>query len=367
MVNHETFNVRAVDDLPHRDIIEAEDELWENNGWLFRGSDGDHEFMVWSALYWFKGAPGGQFAVDEVCFPQTIFIEGEYPEADRTVMHDNDFLIAGTHFSEYLTPHEVSTSSGEEETRWAIADREHVSRPPTWAVVGEQAGVELELEYEATGPAYWVDQTLKQIDGYQATARGSGTIRLDDAVYHPEGYGQHEKFYFINPNKMQDVYGRGDWIGGDWWRWHVGFQDDVQVFVTIYPESEKAIGRVIVNGETYNFDYEQITFHDIAYWNDPRSGITIPVEWHINMRSEDAIIDYTANAYARAYYLWDYLNEGIQVLYWQIASGKGVFQTADGEVRDLDLSYMGHTRRPWLRFGKNDRRKQGGLGTSVSG
>lgn len=353
-----SYNVNPLDDRVHRDAVSEDEELWENHGWLFRGADDDHEFMLWDALYLIKGAPDGQFAVDEVCFPQTIFIHGEYPPDERDQMHDNDFTVAGTHFHEYSSLEAMVTEESEEEVRWCIGDREHVSRPPEWHNTGEQAGVDIDLSYEAAGPAFWAGEDLEQINGFEQSATGSGTITVDGEIYHPEGYGQHEKFYFVDPDMLEDSFGRGDWIGGEWWRWHTGFQEDIQVFLTIEPNSESAIGRVLVEGDVYNFGYDDVTFHDVRYWDDPRSGITIPVEWHVNMRSAEAVVDFTASAYARAYYVWDYMTTGYNVLYWQMADAEGLFVPRDGPERDLDMTYMGHTKRPWLRFGKNNRTKQ---------
>lgn len=355
----DNYNVEAIDETTHEDAVTDEEELWENHGWLFRGSDGDHEFMLWAALYLIRGAPGGQFAVDDVCFPQTIFIHGDYPPEERDEMHDNDFVVAGTHFHEYQEMNEMVVEESAEETRWRIGSREHISRPPTWRVNGTQAGVNVGLTFEATGPAFWADEEYDQINGFEVTARSNGTISVDGETYHPNGFGQHEKFHFIDPDMLRDAYGRGDWKGGEWWRWHTGFQDDVQVFLSFEPVSENALGRVLVDGETYSFDYEQIDFTDVTYWDDPRSGISIPVEWHVNMRSEVAVIDYTAQAYARAYYIWDYMTTGYNSLYWQMADAEGSFtDLKSGDQRSLDMTYMGHTKRPWLRFGKNDRTKQ---------
>jgi len=84
----------------------------------------------------------------------------------------------------------------------------------------------------------------------------------------------------------------------------------------------------------------------------------MPVKWHVTMNSDEAVLDYTAQAYARAYYVWDYLNNGIITLYWQMADANGVFIPREGDERKLDMTYLGHTKRPWLQFGRNESSKQ---------
>jgi hypothetical protein len=349
----EAYNVTLADEYPYLEPMEAADTLWENTGWLIRGRAADgFDVTLWAALYHLKGAPhvsSGSIATKEVCFPQTVLVAGHFAGRERVGMADNQFVAAGTHWTEHLPGGALAVRESDGSVIWQVADREHHAAPPRWRVRGDHSGVSLDLEMEALCPAFWMSE-LEMLAGFEVPASIRGTVSIDGRTHRIRGFGQHEKFRLINPNLLFDSRGRGPWKGGLWWQWHCGFNEDLQVFLYSQPASQQAVGRVITERGVEEFDWDEISFEENAYWDDPRSGVAVPCRFTIDFSNHaGARLQLQVRSYARAYYLWDYLHGGYNLLYWNPSIADGVFVDSQGlETRFRDMLYLAHTKRLFL-------------------
>ncbi len=361
------YNVDRQDCAPHDHLLSPGEELWENHGWCVRGEDRGTEYLLWSGMYLVHGSRYGTFVDGDHRIPQTIFVSGRYSPHEKGQMHDNDFVIWGTHLNgdEYTGPEGlVVRSDPDAGLSWQLGGKEHVSNPPAWAIHGSHGGVELNIALDAYQPAWWVDDVFRsRLRGFQVLARASGFIKTDGVELRVDADAQHEKYHIVSPARGAEdaraaMAGRAQhaWIGaGDHMVWHCGFHPDVKFFLQSAPkplaEGATPICRVIVRGSALTYDRERVEVHEVKYWTDPRSGFTMPVDYHLVFSSADGLTDLSVTSYARAYYLWDYERYEFSVLYWFMADAQGSFTYPSGEVIPIrDMKYVAHTNRAFLTW-----------------
>ncbi len=78
----------------------------------------------------------------------------------------------------------------------------------------------------------------------------------------------------------------------------------------------------------------------------------MPAGWRIAVDHADGLLELDVTAYARAYYLWDYLRGSTSLLYWLLADADARWTPAGGGgVVAERLLYAAHTNRPFLYWG----------------
>src|SRR5207247_11165596 len=98
------------------------EELWENNGWFFRGTGGDEEFLIWSAMYLMRDHRQW-FCFDGAhSFNQTLVIHGHFSVKEKERMHDNDFVVSGVH-NPYPSSNALSITNHGGSTSWRLVHR----------------------------------------------------------------------------------------------------------------------------------------------------------------------------------------------------------------------------------------------------
>jgi hypothetical protein len=349
--NLSIFEPTVTDLGSHLADLSANEELWENNGWLLRlESATGEEFMIWSCIYAIKGTPGGNFTVEEAAFPQTLLTYGKFEGDRRQRLNDTDFTVGGIHYSEYLRFEDMRVEEVEGGVTWEVGGRIHSAKPPHWKLQGTSVGVTLDLELEAIGPISRVG-AFRFIEGMEVTARVRGFVEVRGERHEVTGWGQHEKFHLPNPDMLHAAQGIGPWPGGEWWQWHCGFSDELQVFMQLEPIDKNGYGRVLHKGQLYAFEYADVRCDEVQHWTDPKNGVVAPSRWHVNFTNSAACLDLTSWAYSRVYYLWDYMKGGYNLLYWLQGDAEGVFYAPDGEVvKFTSMKYLTHTKRNFLRF-----------------
>ncbi len=362
-----SFNVDLEDCAPHDHLLAPGEEIWENHGWCVRGEDGGTEYMLWSGMYIIRGSRHGAFVGGDHRIPQTVFVYGRYDAADKQRMHDNDFVIWGTHTNgeESYGPDDLRVRHDPQTgLAWQLGGKEHVSNPPAWAIRGRHGGVELDIDLNAYQPAWWVDDVFRsRLRGFQVLARATGSIRTDGTTLRVDADAQHEKYHIISPSRTLDearaaMAGRAQhaWIGAqDHMVWHCGFHPDLKFFLQSAPkplaEGATPICRVIAGQRVIAYDRARVEVHELKYWTDPRSGFTMPVDYHLIFSSAEGLTDLTVTSYARAYYLWDYERYEFSILYWFMADAQGSFTHPSGDVIPIQgMKYVAHTNRAFLTW-----------------
>lgn len=344
----------ARDELPHLEGLREGAELWENHGFCIRASDGAHEFLLWIAFYILKGAPGGRFTAGDVRVDQAIAVHGEFPAGARSSMHDTPFTAVGVHWSEYRSPGELTCVLDGDGAVWQLAGRRHEGASPRWRVVGAAGPLTVDLELEALAPVSWFDG-FELIEGFEALACVRGTIEAGGHAFSVEGVAQHEKVHTSVPIQRTDGAGWATLPVADRHVWHVGAGRELAFSVLANQPGERpalANGQLVVAGRRLAFGRGALRVEETAHWCDPRSGVEVPAGWRIEVEHEDGRLELDVDAYARAYYLWDYLRGSTSLLYWLLADARALWTPADGSGAVADrLLYAAHTNRPFLYWG----------------
>lgn len=356
-----SIGATAADEATHLHLVPADGELWENHGWCVRVRGGGSEFMLWIAFYILRGHPEGRFTVDDVRVAQAVSVHCPSPAAGEQRMQDNPFAVSGVNHSEFLPHSELQVELGGTRSAWALAGRLHENEPPVWRVAGPCGPLEVDLRFDAIAPASWF-RDFELIDGYEVLARVTGTIATPEhGPVEVEGVGQHEKVHTAVPIQRRDGAGWLTLEEGERHMWHCGGDQTLAFSMLANQPGERADlcnGQVVIAGRQLHFGRDDVEFREIADWVDPRSGVTIPVGWRIDVRLPEGSLALDVAGYARAYYLWDYLKGSTSLLYWVMADATFAWSpAAAGEESQLRrVPYVAHTNRPFLYWGTPDSR-----------
>jgi hypothetical protein len=356
------IGANAADERPHLDAGDAGEELWENHGWCVRvASDDGHEFLLWLAFYILRGRPGGRFAVGDVRVAQTVVIHGEFPTmgsesaTDAPALADTPFSASGVHWSEYLPPDGLGVEQTDDMVTWSMAGGVHESSPPNWRVAGLCGGITVDLEFRAVSPVSWFDG-FQLLNGYEVLAATAGTIKTPDGIsYQVNGIGQHEKVHTTHPIQRSDHAGFATLPEERRHMWHAGGDSRLAFSMLANQPGEDASrlnGQVVVDGRQLHFMRKDVTFVETSSWADPRSGVTVPGGWDIEVTLPAGTLRLTVTAYARAYYLWDYVRGSTSLLYWFLADAEVIWSGPGTDTIHRRIPYAAHTNRPFLYWGQ---------------
>lgn len=346
--------VLARDELAHLDGPGETTEHWENNGFCIRVSDGEHEFLLWLAFYILRGTPAGRFAVGDVRVDQAIAVHGAFPASERAAMNDTPFAATGVHWSEYRAPAELRCALEGDAAVWQLGGRRHECAPPRWRIAGSAGRLVVDLELEALAPVSWFSE-FELIEGFETLARVEGTIATGGRTYVVRGVAQHEKVHTAVPIQRRDGAGFATLPVDQRHIWHVGAGRELAFSVLANQPGERAEvanGQLVVRGRQLGFGRDALRVDETALWHDPRSGVTVPAGWRIEVDLADGLLELDVTAYARAYYLWDYLRGSTSLLYWLLADADARWTPAGGGGFVAErLLYAAHTNRPFLYWG----------------
>jgi hypothetical protein len=337
----------VADELPHLDAWTG--DLWENHGWCLRltASDTGTDYLLWVAFYIIRGTPNGRFTVRDVRVAQAVAVEAPAGAG----LTDSPFQVAGVHWSEYGPADALAWESRDGAAVWRMAGREHISAPPVWRVRGPADPYRLDLELDALAPVSRFDG-FDLIIGYEALARVTGTIEDAEGVHPVRGFGQHEKVHTGTAIQRTDRAGFATLPVERRHMWHcfVGERLALTLLVNQPGEQPDRInGHLVVDGTGVRFGRDDLHVEEGDQWLDPRSGVTVPTGWRVSVRTEAGLLELTAAARARAYYLWDYLKGSTSLLYWFLCDAEARWSSSSGDVvAESGVPHVGHTNRPFL-------------------
>ena len=103
---------------------------------------------------------------------------------------------------------------------------------------------------------------------------------------------------------------------------------------------------VLPTGAELDIARHNLDVRERQTWLDPRSGVTVPSAWEVSIERGDVLVNYRAQAFARAYYLWDYVRGYIGLLYWMVAEAAGSWSDGRAGGAFSRMPYVAHTHRP---------------------
>jgi len=350
MFDKGSYNVSVNNERQWLPEVLPEQDMWENHGFVVRGRTADGEDLtLFVCLYVVKRGGDGEDSYYAIHgnVSQTMLIHGKYSTAEKQQMHNNDFVASGWAPVEHLPFGSIETDESDERVLWKVGNRVYEDAPPRWAIRGEHAGVDLDIEMEAHVPAFWLypfDRVKEDgIGWYEAYLKARGTIRHDGRELKFEGYACHERIRITREHVPERLKGQG-------LQWHHLFHDRVQCWMMASPSIGDAFAYLTVDGETFEVkDPARVQFEELEHWIDPKSWFQHPYRWHVTVESEGGVLDLVAGAYERGYYVWPPFKATTNILTWMTADAMGTFTKPDGTViKFFEAPYMAHSNRAFF-------------------
>lgn len=325
--------------LPHEKT-----DLWEETAFGLVAECGDHDVLMWTAGYLLKGNGRGVWIDPQAAEHDIMFIA--VPKANRGTMSDNDFVRSGWHRSERLAFDDVKIERDSDRVLWQFEEQQFVAlplaEPPQWQARGKIAGLELDLCYRQMGKPLWnwgsfASAAQTERGGYDVFARVDGTIKAGNrsfVVANGQGVREH-----ILVGQAADPIRNLPAPRVMWWLYAT--KDDIGI--NFFRPGIVDIGTVYVGDREIKFNPAagkgSISYQNLAYWEDPRSGYHLPVRWHLEMRSDECVVDFDIRCHGRAYEYWN-CDAGVRMYCYQICVCDGFVQFPDGRKVEFEDHLM---------------------------
>jgi hypothetical protein len=318
----------------HRAQLRDGAVLWENNGWSVRGSVDGREFLLWISPYLLGGYPGSAFRLDRASVDQTMLVFAD--DLGKVLDHPNDFLAVGWEPDEFGTWEDWAVAHDESGVTWSSRDRRILATEDGWRIWGTHAGVELDLVLRPDRPALWLsppDEPLgvRQDRWWIATALVEGTMGYNGGAHTVEARALHERHIHLG-----SAYNPVTLLRGQGVTWQSGHTDGLSYSVLARPEMGLYWAQLDVDGRVVDIrDRSRVSLEVTDSWVDPETSLEMPRRWRLALEEDDLRLELFVTAHARAYYLWNFLRDGVTALYWWVCTAQGSLRTADG-VRQLE-------------------------------
>jgi hypothetical protein len=320
------FNVAPSDYGSHLPEARAHDlVLWENHGWGVRSLAGEGDTLVWVAAYRLRARQGRPFVKPEFSALQSMVAHVELTAAERAEMHDNDFVAIGWNgLDDLRPPDELAIAVGGDQAVWAMHDMRFTAAPPDWRVEGRQRDTIYDLHLHASSPAFWLtDRALSARQNgdrwHLVNACSRGTVTVAGRRLSLDGAGWHERHIHLN-----DTYDPIKLLKGPGIVFHNCYAPELHFHMMGRPALGVFRAKVLCGEEEFNFKGAgEIETAEISHWVDPRSRLHTPVRWRVRCANATAALELEVRAFARTFYLWNFLTGGVNVLYWWLAEASG--------------------------------------------
>ncbi|MET7841393.1 hypothetical protein ABZT45_22755 [Streptomyces sp. NPDC005356] len=337
-IEHSAVPVTLEDEKSHFESLakpSSQTDLWEETALGVVAEAGDFDVLLWSAGYALFGngrgiwGPGAS-AEREV---QLIVV----PKSQRGKMADNDFTRVGWTPSERLSGEQFSITEGDDNVTWDFDGLRFVSQPPQWRLEGSAGDAEFDLTYRAKGSPLWNWGPFAQADqqdraGYDVFVGVDGTIRTPAHELHlQDGYGVREHIITGQSNDPVANLPAPNWM---WWLYTIKGDVKVNFF---QPRDGMQLGFVKYGDQQVSIapGHANTSFEVTEKWEDPRTGMNLPVRWRLKMADAGAEVDVEIAAHGRAYSHWPTAN-GTRMYCYLLSTMTGTVKVPDGRTVTLD-------------------------------
>jgi hypothetical protein len=310
-------------------MVGEDDVLWENNGWSLRGVAGGREMLLWTSPYLLRGRSGSAFRLAEASLTQTMLFFADDPE--RPLEEPNDFIAVGWEPDQFGSWSDWTVTRDDRSARWSGPGREITAWSDHWQLGGDHAGVGLDVRLDPITAVQWLSPPEEPLGSRQdrwwiANATATGQLDLGDQGLTLEAHGLHERHIHLGT-----TYNPVSLLRGQGVTWHSGHQDPVSYSVLARPDRGLYWAQVVVDGRVWDIrDPAAVTVRAVDHWVDPETWLHVPRRWELEVRGEDLALSIITTAHARAYYLWNFLRDGVTVLYWWLCTSQGQIETSAG-------------------------------------
>jgi hypothetical protein len=332
------YNVAPADYASHLDLARQHDlVLWENHGWGVRSLSGEDDTLTWVAAYQLRSRQGVPFVKPEFSALQSMVAHVRYTAAERARMNDNDFVAIGWNgLDDLRPPADLAITVGPDRAVWSMDAMRFTAAPPEWRVHGRIRDTDYDLRLQAESPAFWLTprnrSALEHGDRWHlVNARCRGSIGLGGTRVDIEGAGWHERHIHLN-----DHYNPIRLLRGPGIVFHTGYLDGLDIHLMGRPALGVFRARVRCEGEELNFNGAvEVESTELEHWVDPRSRLHTPVRWRVRCANAGGTLDLEVRAFARTFYLWNFLTGGVNILYWWLGEASGRFEQTGRPPRQI--------------------------------
>ena len=334
----------------YRDVRPLADNkvtIWDNNGWAVRASSKKSEILLWVSPYYLKCGSGCSYFLREASTWQTMAICIPKPSSIDAPMVDNDFVADGWYPSDLRNGSDLKVISTKKAVEWKIGSSSIICEPPDWTIHHRSERVDLELLVHTDFPPIELRKGSEpgaDYKWYMASANVAGQARIFEEKMDIEGFAHHERHTHMKEgfNPADNKQGKGIWwiaidMGGD------------RVFVQLRPSLHIAKAWVLTSGKLEEVEGEQKIFlKEGRMWTDPRSMLSVPSNWTLEIKFPAKTIRANIWAQARSYYLWSYLRDSYMLLYWWLAHG--IVQVKGTKIRRTESAKcIVHSNRIFMK------------------
>jgi hypothetical protein len=316
-------------------VPSSQTDIWEETALGVVAESGDHDVLLWAAGYKLAGNGKGVWGpgVSAEREVQLIVV----PRSQRGTMTDNDFVRVGWTPSERLREDQLTITTSGEEVTWDFDGLRFVAAPPQWRLEGAAGDARFDLTYQAKGTPLWnwgpFDRAHESDRaGYDVFVGVDGTIRT--AAHELDlsgGYGVREHIITGQSNDPIANLPAPNWM---WWLYTI--QGDVKVNF-FQPRDGLHLGFVKYGDRQVNLGAGsgKTDFQVTEKWEDPRTGMNLPVRWRLVMEADEARVDVEIAAHGRAYSHWPTAN-GTRMYCYLLSTMSGTVHLPGGRTVTLE-------------------------------
>jgi len=319
-----TSDVTLNEELSMQDRLPPGHHFMEETAFMVLGESEGCDFAMLSCIFRVGGGKQGVWGVDDTASLQTTV--QIVPQSERGNLN-NEFIGNRCFATDWSGDCQIIKEK--DRIIWQRDKIQHICHPPYWELKGEHMGVEFDLSFAGLGnTVYWMGPfeglAASGQAGFSQLATVEGTIKAGGKTYPitPEkATGEANKFLmtFDTAALHQIPY---------YWLWCVG--QDMQMMIYYIP-GIFLVAEVTVDGRKVSYETDQLTFDELDWWVDPKTGVRVPTRWHINLSSKEGVTDVMASAGSRMFY--GYLTKsGVTIHYGMLSRANGRFFSPDGRT-----------------------------------
>jgi hypothetical protein len=334
-IDHSHAAVTLDDEWTHFEALakpSTETDLWEETALGVVAESGDYDVLLWAAGYALFGNGKGLWGTGASAEREVQLIA--VPKSARGAMSDNNFVRAGWTPNERLRSDQLQLTRDDVSVTWDFAGLRFIAQPPVWRLNGVAGDAAFDLQYVQNGTPLWNWGSFAKARegdraGYDVFVDVSGTIRTAaHTLQVTNGFGVREHIITGQSNDPIRNLPAPNWM---WWLYTI--KDDVKINF-FQPRDGLHLG-FIKFGEKEQVNITPAIGEGVSdfvvteKWEDPRTGMHLPIKWRLMMEHGRTRVDVAIAAHGRAYSFWPMAN-GTRMYCYLLSTMTGDVALPDG-------------------------------------
>jgi len=318
-------DVTLEEELSQQDKLPPGQHFMEETAFMVLGESEGCDFAMLSCIFRVGGGKQGMWEVDDTASLQTTV--QIVPQSERGNLN-NEFIGNRCFAKDWSGDCQIIKEK--DRIIWQRDKIQHIRRPPYWELKGEHMGVEFDLSFAGYGhTVYWMGPFEGLADsgqaGFSQLASVEGTIKARGKTYPitpDKAVGEVNKF--LMTSDIAELFQ----ITPYYWLWCIG--QDMSMMIYYIPDVF-VVAEVMVDGRSVSYEMDDLSFDELDWWVDPKTGVRVPTRWHINLSSKEGVTDVIASANSRMFYSY-MMKSGVTIHYGMLSRAQGRFFSPDGRT-----------------------------------